>query len=225
MIKISNLNFSVQDGQAKRRILNNVNFVADRGTATVISGVSGSGKTTFLHALSGMLPEIDSGDIVMGDVDLYKIAPDKRDEFRLHHMGIIFQNFNLFSYMNVMDNILLPFYAQGTKPQSSDINKALDMLNLLQLTHINHQKSIELLSGGEQQRVAIIRALITNPEIIVCDEPTANLDQSNSHIFYENISKLASSENIAVIIVSHDPIAHQYCHFSCKMVDGELEIL
>lgn len=221
-IKIKNLNFSFLDGVVRRKILNNVNIEIEKGKVTVIYGPSGSGKTTLLYALSGMLDNIDLGEVFVDGISIYEMNQYKRDNFRLNHMGLVFQNFNLFPYMDVMENIFISIYSKGIKPTVEDKENANKLLRLLDLEDCIH-KSINSLSGGEQQRIAIIRAFINRPSIILCDEPTANLDRQNSIIFYEKIKSLAHEEHCTVVVVSHDEIAREHCDYAIEIVDGAVK--
>lgn len=222
IVKIKDVNYSIIDGSSMRRILNNVTLDIGRGNITLIYGPSGSGKTTLLYAISGMLDTLQSGEIIIDGTSLYKLKQHERDKFRLSNMGLVFQNLNLFPHMNVMENVFMPVYANNKKPGCKEINKLKELLNLMDLPECI-DKPVHNLSGGEQQRIAIIRAFITDPPIVICDEPTANLDRSNSIIFYKKLNSLAKTTNCAVIMVSHDELAKNYCDYSFNFTDGSIK--
>ncbi|OON98727.1 MAG: hypothetical protein ATN35_03700 [Epulopiscium sp. Nele67-Bin004] len=221
MIQIENLNYSVMDGESERKILNNISAQIKSNSLTVVHGTSGSGKTTLLYALSGMLDNIDSGKIVIDGTSLYALDASERDNFRLKNMGLVFQNFNLFPSMSIEENIFLPIYANNQKPTAQQKFKAKEFMGMLNLVDCVN-KPIFKLSGGQQQRVAIIRAFITNPAIILCDEPTANLDVENSKIFYSYLQKISKAEDCAIVVVSHDTMALEYCDDRIKIIDGKI---
>lgn len=222
IVKIKDINYSIIDGVSMRKILNNVTLNIDSGKITLIYGPSGSGKTTLLYAISGMLDNLQSGEIIIENTSLYSLKEHERDKFRLTNMGLVFQNLNLFPYMNVIENIFMPIYANNRKPGSKEMDKLKELLKLMDLSEYI-DKPIYTLSGGEQQRIAIIRAFITAPPIVICDEPTANLDRNNSIIFYKKLKALAKTTNCAVIMVSHDELAKNYCDYSFNFTDGSIK--
>lgn len=221
-IEIINLNYSVIDGNSKRKILDNLNIKVENGKVIVIFGPSGSGKTTLLYALAGILDNIDSGEILVNSESIYKMKQNERDEFRLHNMGLVFQNLNLFPYMSVTENILIPIYAKNLKPCVNDQKRLMELISLLGVEDCIG-KPIGKLSGGEQQRIAIIRAFISKPAVVICDEPTANLDRKNSIIFYEKLRSIAEIEGCSVVMVSHDALARKYSDYAIELVDGKIE--
>lgn len=222
-IVVSNLNFFLADGENERKILDDITLSLDSGKVNVIFGPSGSGKTTLLYALSGMLDSIHSGEIFINGVDIYKLNKYQRDCFRLNNIGIVFQNFNLFDYMSIEENILMPIYANNEKPNIQHKEKMNSLIRLLNIESCVN-KSVSALSGGEQQRVAIIRAFINSPKLVICDEPTANLDRENSNIFYNKIRSIAYDENCSVIIVSHDELAKINSDFCIELIDGKVNL-
>ena len=219
-IKVSNLTFTIKEGDSNRNILDNISHEFDEAKFTTISGPSGSGKTTFLYSLAGIL-NISSGKIDMMGKSLYDMTQKDRDKFRLENMGLIYQNLNLMTFMTIEDNILLPFYLQKKKIDKDILDKIKEYLSLLNLNGVE-KKSVGQLSGGEKQRVAIIRSIITKPKVILCDEPTASLDRANTIKFMEALMKIKSSENTTIIMVTHDESVFAYGDVRLKIVDGHI---
>lgn len=215
------LNYTIQEAGKERRILKDVNYDFEQGKLYTISGPSGSGKTTFLYAISGLLDSVQ-GSVKVGDVEILKEKRRVRDCIRLEQIGMIFQNLNLFDFMNVEDNILMPYYLRNQKISMDvyrQIGDYLDQLNLGQI----QKKQISALSGGEQQRVAIIRAIVSKPQVILCDEPTASLDSRNVHIFMEALLKLQRKSKSTIIIVTHDQRVYNYGDKKLQIMDGILK--
>lgn len=219
-IIMKNVSYSITEGGRKRKLLNDVNVEFDGEKITVISGPSGSGKTTLLYAMAGLLDKVD-GSIYVGGKDINKIGVKEKAELRLNNISIIFQNLNLFSFMNVEDNIMVPLYLKNRKITEEIRSKISHYLDVMCLGQIQ-KKSISNLSGGEQQRVAIIRALIDDPEVVLCDGPTASLDSENTRQFMETLVKISKESGAAIVIVTHDARVFAYGDVKVTMIDGEL---
>lgn len=220
VLSVKNLSYVIHEGGRARHILRDVNCDFDKGTICTISGPSGSGKTTFLYAIAGLLDHA-RGSVRIGEIELLREKRKNRDRIRLQQMGMIFQNLNLFDFMNVEDNILMPYYLRKQKIPLSvrdQIGAYLDLLNLGQI----QKKQTSSLSGGEQQRVAIIRAIVSKPQIILCDEPTASLDSANVHIFMEALMKLQKESNSTIVVVTHDQRVYDYGDRKIQIMDGRL---
>ena len=220
MIEMKNVSYSIEEGGKKRTLLKNITGSLEKGKISIISGPSGSGKTTLLYAIAGLLDDVE-GSIVVDGTDITGLSSRKKNDYRLNNMSLIFQNLNLFSFMNVEDNILVPLYLTGKgidKEVKERIQYYLDLMKLGQI----QDKSIQTLSGGEQQRVAIIRALIGHPKVILCDEPTASLDSENVALFMETLENIRKEMDSTFVIVTHD--SRVLCHGDHKItiVDGEL---
>ena len=153
IIRINNLSYKVKDGNEEKMLLNNISISFEMPEIITISGPSGSGKTTFLYAAC---------------------TKKEREKIRLNDISIIFQNLNLFSFMNVEDNILLPYYIKERTVNEKTCQLMNEYLTIMNLAGIN-KRDIHSLSGGEQQRVAIVRSILDSTKIILCDEPTASL--------------------------------------------------
>ena len=219
-ITMKNVSYSITEGGRKRKLLNNVNAEFNGEKITVISGPSGSGKTTLLYAMAGLLDNVD-GSIYLGEKEINKVGVKEKAALRLNNISIIFQNLNLFSFMNVEDNIMVPLYLKNKKITEEIRSKISHFLDVMCLGQIQ-KKSISNLSGGEQQRVAIIRALIDDPEVVLCDEPTASLDSENTRQFMETLVKISKDSGAAIVIVTHDARVFAYGDVKVTMVDGKL---
>lgn len=184
--------------------IEDVNLTIDSG-ATALKGPSGSGKTTLLSVL-GCMARPTSGRINLADRELTSLPVRFLTEIRRETFGIIFQQFNLIKGITALENVMLPGYPKGEKHASLK-KRAMDLLATLNLADKASSK-VEWLSGGEAQRIAIARALINNPAIIIADEPTAHLDTALSGEFMGIIGRL-KKEGKTVIIASHDPVAYE----------------
>lgn len=220
MITLKNIEYSIYEGNKTRKILNIPDALFKDNEINVISGPSGSGKTSLLYVLAGLL-DIKSGNVFIDSNDLYSLSKDEKDRFRLNNIGIIYQNYNLFNFMNVTDNIVIPMLLNNI-PITNEIYKAVNNYLLkMNLGNIGN-KSINTLSGGEQQRIAIIRSLICKPKIILCDEPTSSLDSTNTKIFMDTLQVLKKEYNNTIIIASHDKQVMSYADNLITLKDGEI---
>lgn len=203
MIKIKNLNKIFYENTNKEfYALKDINLNIKKSSCVVLKGVSGSGKSTLL-SLIATLQKPTSGEIVVEDESIAKLPDFHASNFRARKIGFIFQSFNLFNELSVKDNISLPLIPLGFSQKQIDEK----VINTLKLANILHKKDelVSNLSGGEKQRCAIARALVNNCEIILCDEPTANLDYENSKNFIEILKELKELKK-TIIIATHDPI-------------------
>ena len=203
MIKITNLNKIFHENTKKEfHALKNINLEINDSTCTILKGVSGSGKSTLLSLIATM-DKPTSGYITVDNDSIAKLPDLHASNFRLKKIGLIFQSFNLFNNLSVSQNVSIPLIPLGFSQKEID-NKVLEVLNLANISH-KKDEIISNLSGGEKQRCAIARALVNNPDIILCDEPTANLDLDNSLKFIEILKELKSL-NKTIIVATHDPI-------------------
>ncbi|MCD8148777.1 MAG: ABC transporter ATP-binding protein [Clostridiales bacterium] len=217
---VSDLTYTIQEAGKDRTILKNINYNFESGKIHTISGPSGSGKTTFLYAIAGLLDQVQ-GSVKIGEREILQEKRQVRDQIRLNQIGMIFQNLNLFDFMNVEDNILIPYYLRKQKVPMAVHRQVAGYLEQLNLGQIQ-KKQISSLSGGEQQRVAIIRAIIANPQIILCDEPTASLDSRNVRVFMEALLTLQRESGNTIVIVTHDQRVYEYGDCQIRITDGEL---
>lgn len=199
------------------KAVNGVSYTFQQGQVYAVIGASGSGKTTFLSLLAGL-------DVpTSGTVELDGEATEKmnRDFYRLNHVSVIYQNFNLFSHLTVLENAAYPLYVRKM-PKKKANERAAEKLLQVGLTEEQFGRLPNMLSGGEQQRVAIARALTCGSEIILADEPTGNLDSANSRNIVEILQTLAHENDRCVIIVTHDPAVAESADVVLQMQDGAL---
>ena len=201
------------------RAVNGVSCEFHQGQVYAIVGSSGSGKTTFLSLLAG-LDVPTSGSIAL---DGQSTAELDRDEYRLNHVSVIYQNFNLFQHLTVLENAAYPLYVRKVGGKEAD---AVARGKLLQvgLKEDQFKRLPNMLSGGEQQRGAIARALASGSDIILADEPTGNLDSTNSRNIVEILHRLAHENDRCVIIVTHDPAVAEAADVVLMMKDGKIVI-
>lgn len=197
ILKLENLAYSYDD---KNKVLNNINYEFEAGKLYAVIGKSGAGKTTLLSLLSG-LATASEGRILFKDKDISKLD---RYAYRSLCVGVVFQSFNLLPHLTAKENVLLSMDVAGVR----GINKktrALELLSKVGLGNELAERRILKLSGGEQQRVAIARALSYNPDILLADEPTGNLDLETQQEVIDIFTKLAHEDQKCVIIVTHSP--------------------
>lgn len=199
------------------KAVNGVSCNFQQGLVYALVGASGSGKTTFLSLLAG-LDVPTSGTI---ELDGESTANMNRDSYRLNHVSVIYQNFNLFQHLTVLENAAYPLYVRKIPKKKAD-KVAAAKLAQVGLKEDQFKRLPNMLSGGEQQRVAIARALASGSEIILADEPTGNLDSTNSQIVVEILRNLAHKNNRCVIIVTHDLAVADAADVVLQMKDGKL---
>lgn len=197
------------------KAVNGVSCTFQQGLFYALVGASGSGKTTFLSLLAGLdVPA--SGTI---ELDGESTAKMNRDSYRMNHVSVIYQNFNLFQHLTVLENAAYPLYVRKMPKKNAD-KLAAEKLLQVGLKAEQFRWLPNMLSGGEQQRVAIARALASGSEIILADEPTGNLDSTNSRNIVDILQKLAHENNRCVIIVTHDAAVADAVDVVLQMKDG-----
>lgn len=207
-------------GGVEVNALSNVNFELEKGDLVAIIGDSGSGKSTLLHLLAGV-DTPTSGDIFIQDKNITKFNKDEMTIFRRRNIGVVYQFFNLIPNINVRKNILLPLLLDNKKADEEYLKEILSILGIKgKLDRYPKQ-----LSGGEQQRVAIARSLITRPAIILADEPTGNLDRKNSEEITGLFRLVNKRLNSTIMIITHDETVANSCDKVYRMVDGRLNFL
>ncbi|WP_113671418.1 ATP-binding cassette domain-containing protein [Vallitalea guaymasensis] len=202
MIKVEHL--SKQFVKKKRRInvINDFNYEFQSGKLYLIKGESGKGKTTLLTLLAFLQKE-DDGKIIFNDIIVSNLKQEEKCNLRRKEIGIVFQDYNLFDNLTVMDNVVIVDVLKNKIDKEEIYNKAKDIIGILGLEdRINHYPYE--LSGGEQQRVGIARAILKNPSILICDEPVSNLDKDNAVNIVEFIDGYCHNKNKIVIVASHD---------------------
>jgi lipoprotein-releasing system ATP-binding protein len=188
--------------EQRLNILKGVSLQVERRKISIIVGASGAGKSTLLHILSG-LDNPDSGEVEMNGINIFKLSDEKLSSFRNQKIGFVFQFHHLLPEFIAVENIAIPLMINGVKKQKA-LNRATELLELVGLSDRASHKPSEL-SGGEQQRVAVARALANNPDIIFADEPTGNLDSANSQILHKLFIELKEKIGVTFLVVTHNP--------------------
>ncbi|MEJ7595506.1 MAG: ABC transporter ATP-binding protein [Planctomycetaceae bacterium] len=200
MISINQLTFTYGDGTFRLRI---PQLTLESGRSAVIVGPSGSGKTTLLNLIAGILRG-SGGEIRVGNTDVHRLNDNERRLFRLQNVGQVFQDFQLIDYLNVLDNVLLPCRIHPSVTVTRSLRERASML--LRSVHMPsfERRSVMRLSQGERQRVAICRALLLSPQVVLADEPTGNLDPVNAERIVRLLRTEASRSGATLIMVTHD---------------------
>lgn len=222
LIHVENVSRIYNPGLADELVaLNDVSLSIDKGEITVLMGPSGSGKTSLL-SLIGCMARPTSGKILVEGKDIVKLPEHFLTNIRRKRFGFIFQQFNLIKELTLLDNVLLPLYPLQVSMRKME-QRALPILEKLNIESKKNFK-IKQLSGGEQQRAAIARSLINEPEIIIADEPTAHLDRKLAQEFLE-ILVLLKKDNKTIVIATHDPFIHDNSLINKTIVmrDGKIE--
>ena len=218
MIQLTNINKTYNNG-APLHVLKGINLNIEQGEFVSIMGASGSGKSTLLNIL-GILDNYDTGDYYLNNVLIKNLSETKAAEYRNRMIGFIFQSFNLISFKDAVENVALPLFYQGISRKKRNA-LALEYLDRLGLKDWAHHMPNEM-SGGQKQRVAIARALITQPQIILADEPTGALDSKSGAQVMELFQKL-NDEGVTVLMITHDPDIAAHAKRVVMIRDGELK--
>ena len=201
-------------------VLNGINLTLQRGEMLTMIGASGAGKSTFLHIL-GTLNQPTQGTILYERQDVFRLSENDLANFRNRRIGFIFQFHHLLPEFTALENTYLPALIQK-RPKQEMMQEATSLLDEVGLGHRLHHKPGEL-SGGEQQRVAVARALIQNPDLVLADEPTGNLDARTGETVFELLHELNQKRNTAFIIVTHNERLYEQTDRLVHMVDGRIE--
>ena len=215
MIKVENINKSF--GQVD--VLKNVSLDIAAGEVVSIVGPSGAGKTTLLQII-GTLSRQDSGRVLINGVDLSTIGDKKLSRFRNQNIGFVFQFHNLLGEFTALENVCIPAYIAGSERNQTE-KRAVELLELLGMKHRMHHKPAEM-SGGEQQRVAVARALINSPALLLADEPSGNLDSHNRDELHSLFFELRDNFGQTIVIVTHDNDLAQRSDRKIEMLDGRI---
>ncbi len=220
MVEIKNLHLSLVGGAGPVNILRGVDLEVARGETISIIGPSGAGKTTLLMALSG-LEKPTSGLVRVAGIDLTSLNEDGLARFRREHVGIIFQSFHLVATMTALENVALPLEFAGISNPTEQAKAALEKTGLgHRLNHFPGE-----LSGGEQQRVAMARAFVAKPSLLLADEPTGNLDRETGQMVMNLLFDLQKEHGTTLVLVTHDETLASRCHRSVLMIDGQFKEL
>ncbi|MDH4944491.1 ABC transporter ATP-binding protein [Sulfurimonas sp. C5] len=220
MIRIENLHkYFYKDEPREVHALDNINITIKDGEFTLLSGPSGCGKSTLLN-LIGALDDVDEGKIYFDSDEVSSLNEEQKTTLRLEHIGFVFQAYNLIPVLNVRENIAFIMRLRGFENEFivqrvQELAKILDIEDKLDALPNN-------LSGGEQQRVAVARAVASKPKVILADEPTANLDSKNSQILIDMMRSLNEKEGVTIIFASHDEMVRENVRRVIHMYDGEI---
>lgn len=216
MIQIKDLHKSYQMGSNSLHVLKGINFNVEQGELVAIMGSSGSGKSTLLNII-GMLDEADEGTYTLDDVLIKDLNEKVAAQYRNKFLGFIFQSFNLINYKSALDNVAMPLYYQGVKRKERN-ERAMHYLEKVGLADWSHHLPNEL-SGGQNQRVAVARALASEPKVLLADEPTGALDSTTSHEVMELIQTI-NDEGKTILIVTHEDDISNMCKRVVNLKDG-----
>jgi ABC-type lipoprotein export system ATPase subunit len=202
IISVRGICKSYRDTASNLEVLKNINFTVGEGEFLVIQGPSGAGKSTLLHLLGG-LDDPTAGAVYFQGENIYGLDENARANFRNRKVGFVFQFFHLLPELNTLENVLLPSILKSWWERKKKLVAAQELLERLGLSgRLTHRPLA--LSGGEQQRVAIARALINKPKLLLCDEPTGNLDSENGKNILHLLTELNNEEKITIVMVTHD---------------------
>ena len=206
-------------GESTVQAVKGVNVTIGEGEMNAIMGPSGCGKTTLLNVLSG-IDEPTAGEVTIDSKSLFAVSDNERSRMRAEYLGFIFQDFNLLPVLSAVENVELPLLLLG-KPANEARNTALDALQAVGLGERSGHRPSEL-SGGQQQRVAIARAIVHNPSVVLCDEPTGNLDSATSASVMDLLKSINKKMGTTFLLVTHDSEVAKQCNRILHMDDGEI---
>ena len=217
IIEARNLSKKIIFNDQEIVILDDINLKVSASSSLAVIGPSGSGKSTLLGILAG-LDSPSSGEIFINQTPLHNLSEDSRAKIRKDSVAFVFQNFELLAGLNALENVMLPIELKGKKNARGIAETYLEKVGMQnRLTHYPQQ-----LSGGEQQRVAIARAFACEADVLFCDEPTGNLDSSNSELIADLIFETFSESSSALVIVTHDVSLADRCDQKIELVDGKV---
>ena len=218
-IECSHLNKAFGEGEARTIAVNDASFSAAFGQILYLVGPSGSGKTTLLSMVSGILRP-DSGTVAIEGVDIWALGADEIAEFRLNRIGFVFQDYHLFPRLTTVENVAIPLILRGMDWAKAieAAAKSLEVVGLAGRAQLPPVKP----SGGEQQRVAIARAMVSEPDILILDEPTASLDGDTGRNIIEFVREHVLNDRRAIIIITHDARILEFADAVLHMEDGRI---
>jgi len=221
VLSCKGINKNFHDGKINVEVIKNINFSVASGERVAILGASGSGKTTFLHLLGGLINPT-KGNVYMDGIDLNSLSEKAKSVIRNKSIGFVFQFHHLLPEFTAIENVVMPLLLGKTSIEESK-ERANNLLQRVGLSHRLQHKLAEL-SGGERQRVAIARALVTKPKCVLADEPTGNLDKHNADEVYQLMLELNQQMNTSFVVVTHEPKLAEGMHRVLQMVDGQLSV-
>lgn len=220
MIKVKNISKRFENGGVEVSAVSDVSFDLESGVFCAVIGKSGSGKSTLL-AMLGALDKPSGGIIDVDGQEITKMTDMRLIDYRRNKIGFVFQNYNLIPNLSALENVMLPMEFAGISKEKRII-RAKKLLLQVGISEEKHRRRPLHLSGGEQQRVSIARALSNNPKFILADEPTGNLDSNTGKIIVDLLKRLAKSENTTIIAVTHDQSIADQAEVVLHMKDGKL---
>jgi ABC-type lipoprotein export system ATPase subunit len=215
-----NLTKTFSQGKEPLHVLKHVNITFEKGKNYAITGASGSGKSTLLHLL-GSLDEPTSGNVLFCGQDLFKISPQKRELILNQQIGFVFQFHYLIHELTILENIILPGKI-ANKKNSGLVGRGNELLKLVGLSDKANNYPSEL-SGGEQQRVSILRAIFNKPDFLLADEPTGNLDEANAKNITDLLLEFQKEWGMGIILCSHDKAVYQKMEFVFELHEGQIK--
>jgi putative ABC transport system ATP-binding protein len=220
VIQFRNVTKVFGQGEAAVRAVNDLSFTCPQGAFWAIMGPSGSGKSTILHLIAGLTPPT-SGHVFVGGDDVARMTATEAATLRRRRVGYVLQTFNLMPFLTAGENVGMPLVLDGVRQAEVEarVHEALEMV------HMSHRAGHypAHLSGGEQQRLAVARALVIRPTIVLGDEPTGNLDRANGRAVMDLIQEINERTGVTVLLVTHDPVFAAYATRVLRLVDGSLQ--
>ncbi len=220
MIVLRNIDKSFQVGDKKIDVLKDISFKVDKAEILVVRGPSGAGKSTLLHAI-GALEVPDRGEIYLEGENIYNFDEKSKAKFRNNNIGFVFQLYYLIPELSILENVALPLFIKRFKKEKA-LKRARDVLKFLQIDHRRDHYPNQI-SGGEQQRAAIARALITEPKILLCDEPTGNLDSQMGEEVLKLLKSVNKNRDTTIMVVSHNSNVAAWADRELYIKDGSIE--
>ena len=220
MISLKNISKTYKTGKTQLNVLQNLNFEVVEGDVLVIRGPSGSGKSTLLNIL-GLLDEPTSGEVTLNKERVSFSDFDELATTRSKTLSFIFQSFNLNPVITAEENVMIPLMIRKDIPKSERQRRVDEWINKVGLAEHRHKKPDEL-SGGQRQRVAIARAMVTEPKLVIADEPTANLDSATTRTILALMKKLNEDKGTAFVFATHDPTLDEFAKKILHIKDGRL---
>lgn len=213
ILKVTNIS---KDG-----IINNISFTMEEGEMVAIMGPSGSGKSTLLYNVSGM-DHADGGEVFLGDTEITKLSEEDKSKVRLTKMGFVFQQMNVLSNLNLIDNIMFPaLYAKGKKHEKTIRQQALSLMEEFEIAELAEHMTNQV-SGGQLQRACIVRSMMMEPEILFADEPTGALNQKAAGTVIDAFLKI-NKKGTSILMVTHDSKVANKCDRVLYILDGQLK--
>lgn len=219
ILEVKNIEKYYGNRDTINKAIDNISFSVSEGEFIGIMGPSGSGKTTLLNCIS-TIDSVSSGNVIINDQDITKLKSKKLDKFRQAELGFIFQDFNLLDTLTAYENIALALTIKGEKTSKID-NKIKEVAKYLEIYNILDKYPYQI-SGGQKQRVASARAIVTNPSLVLADEPTGALDSKASRLLLERFEKLNQEFKTTILMVTHDAFTASYANRILFIKDGEI---